>query len=270
MTKKLVPAADKTIKIIEYLVENSNSSRKVSEIANDLSYSKGTVHSILQTLIENQWIEKDPITNKYYLSNRLFTLSQNWEQDNKLTSDFMRIGNTIEHQCNELINLHLPHSIDSSILTARILPSNRNLRVDYPIGATFSAVQSSAGKCLICEQDDLLLKRIFEYHHSNTPSLNQDCNNFITEIHKIQQMGYAFNLEEVEKGVCSIGAPIRNAKGSIIAALNIVVPQIRFTEERIKTLISLATDGANKLSQLRGWSPPSNIQEKSQSAGFYH
>ena len=179
-------------------------------------------------------LRKDPITNKYYLSNRLFTLSQNWEQDNKLTSDFMRIGNTIEHQCNELINLHLPHSIDSSILTARILPSNRNLRVDYPIGATFSAVQSSAGKCLICEQDDLLLKRIFEYHHSNTPSLNQDCNNFITEIHKIQQMGYAFNLEEVEKGVCSIGAPIRNAKGSIIAALNFVVPQIRFTEERTK------------------------------------
>ncbi len=250
---RLVPAADKTLKIIEHMARHIKEGCGVTEIANALHYNKGTVHPILQTLISNGWVERD-LSGKYYLTSKLAFLGSQIELESKLTSDFLLVANEMEHECGELINLHLLKSMTHVILASKVVSSVHTIRVDFPIGATIPVIASSAGKCLICEFDDTSLKRIFQECHArytDTTIMEEDA--FLKEIHQVAEQGYAFNKGEYEDGVCSIAVPVRNGSGNITASMNIVVPETRFSGERQKELLGLLLEKATYLSSLRGY-----------------
>ncbi len=254
MDKKLVPAADKMIKILEYMAVSPSSECGVTEIAQALGYNKGTVHPILQTLIANQWVDKDIVNGKYFLSNRLMVLCNNMEKNSRLIADFMLIGNDMERKCGELINLHFPRSMSSATLIAKVTSTAHSLRVDFPIGTIIPTLPSSAGKCLASDYDDQTLRRIYRQCNNNyTSSTLHTEESFLEEIHFVREHGYAVNQGEYEEGIYSVAAPIRNRQKTIIAAINIVIPQVRFSESRKAELIGLVKDGASRFSQLHGW-----------------
>lgn len=53
---------------------------------------------------------------------------------------------------------------------------------------------------------------------------------------------------ESDPDVGCVAAPVRDRTGSIVAALSISVPMIRWTEEREEELAGLAVGGADTLS----------------------
>lgn len=248
---KLVPAADKTIKIIEYMAQRPDHTYGVSEIAAALGYNKGTVHPILRTLIADQWVEQDKITDKYYLTNHLAILGGQLEKGIRLVSDFLLIGNEIERECGELVNLHFLSNMTHAKLIAKVLSTAHSLRVDFPIGALIPVIASSAGKCLVCEYDDQTLCKVFHQcnnHFTLATLATQE--EFLHNIHMVRQEGYATNWGEYEDGIYSVAAPIYNRQKRIIAAVNIVIPVPRYNEERKVQLISLVKKGAERLSEL--------------------
>lgn len=254
MESKIVPAADKTLKIIEFLSADPCFAYGVSEIAKALAYNKGTVYTILQTLIENQWVEKEPYNNKYFLSNKLSCLSAKYEKNNRLITDFLLVGNEMENQCGELINLHFLRGNTSAVLVARILSGAHSLRVDFPVGTRIPVLPSSAGKCMISELDDESLKQIFRQSNNEyTQSTIRSQEDFLDEMHRVCRQGYAINRAEYEAGIFSVGAPVRNSLNNVVAAINIVVPQARFSDDRKPELIRIVREGAERLSVMRGW-----------------
>lgn len=251
---KIVPAAEKTLRILEYMADSEITNYGVTEISQALGYNKGTVHPILQTLIANHWVEKDMITGKYFLTNKLTLLSIKTEKESRLVTDFQLVGTEMERQCGELINLHYLKGITKASLISKVPSTQHSLRVDFPIGATIPVITSSAGKCLVSELSDEYLTKIFRQcrnHYTSATIQNESA--FIEEIHKAREYGYAINNAEYEEGVYSIAAPIRNAKGFIIAAINIVVPAIRYTPNRHQELLTLVQAGAERLSELHGY-----------------
>lgn len=249
MSNKLVPAVVKTIQILELFSKNSNSQLSVSKIASTLSFSKGTTFSILNTLVSLGWLEKDSINSKYLLSESMLNIGDYYLTSNRTISEFLIMGTEMSKECNELINLHFSHGLYSAILVASIPATIHSLRVDLPLGTMIPVVPSSAGKCLISNQNDDTLRNIYRANkHVDNLILDED--NFIATIHKIRHDGYALNMAEYEKGIFSVGAPICNTLGSIIAAINIVVPEARFTLDRKKYLIELVKTGAKELSGL--------------------
>ena len=77
MEYKIVPAADKVVRIIEFMAQSPTGAYGVTEIAQQLGLNKGTVYPLLQTLIYHQWVEKSGGGSKYSLTNRLVGLSGN-------------------------------------------------------------------------------------------------------------------------------------------------------------------------------------------------
>lgn len=253
-TVKVVPAADKTLKIIEYMAEAGAAGCGVTEIAQALGLNKGTVHPILQTLIVNQWAEKDPLSGKYALSNQLTLLNSKVERDSRLYADFMLVGSELERRCGELINLHYLKGLTQAYLIAKVSSTQHTLRVDLPVGTSIPVIASSAGKSLISELEDPYLLKIFQQCNTRyTHATIQNPETFLQEIHKAREDGYATNNAEYEEGVYSIAAPIRNSMGVIIAAINIVIPDVRYTQERRQELIDLVKGGASRLSSLHGY-----------------
>lgn len=57
---------------------------------------------------------------------------------------------------------------------------------------------------------------------------------YLKELEKVRRQGYSINDEELSVGLRSIAAPIRDAKGVAVAAINIAVPTKRFSLKELQ------------------------------------
>ena len=143
-----------------------------------------------------------------------------------------------------------PRSRSSTATTlthiARV-PTKRIMTVTISVGTRFPAYATSMGRVLLAAQPD---ERLDEYLDS--VSLRGLTGHTITsatalrrELHKIRAQGRALVDQELEEGLRSIAAPISDADGQVIAAINISTHAGRRTlstivEEFLQPLLSTA------------------------------
>jgi DNA-binding IclR family transcriptional regulator len=58
----------------------------------------------------------------------------------------------------------------------------------------------------------------------------------LAELERVRKNGYATTWEELEAGLCSTAAPVRGARGTVIAAISVSAPTVRTSRERLATL----------------------------------
>jgi IclR family acetate operon transcriptional repressor len=72
------------------------------------------------------------------------------------------------------------------------------------------------------------------------------------ELSRIRTRGYATAIDELEPGLAAMAAPVRGARGDVIAALSISGPTLRLTPERIEELQAVLTTEARALGHRLG------------------
>jgi IclR family pca regulon transcriptional regulator len=111
---------------------------------------------------------------------------------------------------------------DDVVYIARV-PTKRIMTVTISVGTRFPAYATSMGRVLLAAQpderlDDYLssvsLRGLTGHTITSPPGLRQ-------ELRKIRDRGWALVDQELEEGLRSIAAPIRDADGKVIAAINV-------------------------------------------------
>ncbi len=72
------------------------------------------------------------------------------------------------------------------------------------------------------------------------------------ELHAVRLSDVATSIDELEIGLTAMAAPVRGARGEVIAALSISGPTLRMTPARIEELIPILTSEARTLSRRLG------------------
>jgi IclR family transcriptional regulator, acetate operon repressor len=72
------------------------------------------------------------------------------------------------------------------------------------------------------------------------------------ELKAVVRDGFATSIDELELGLSAMAAPVRGARGAVIAALSISGPSLRMTPERIEELQPLLISEARTLSRRLG------------------
>ena len=72
------------------------------------------------------------------------------------------------------------------------------------------------------------------------------------ELQAVRRDGFATSIDELEIGLAAMAAPVRGARGEVIAALSISGPTLRMTPERIGELQPILTHEARLLSRRLG------------------
>ena len=73
------------------------------------------------------------------------------------------------------------------------------------------------------------------------------------EIQVALAQGYYAAEEDLEPGLISIAAPVRDETGQIIAAVSLVIPSVRYIEEHKRQSIELIVDAARRFSRKLGY-----------------
>jgi DNA-binding IclR family transcriptional regulator len=124
---------------------------------------------------------------------------------------------------------------DSTVTVGERVPESSNM-VGSWLGRPYPAYCSDAGQALLWEESDDGVRTIFSGvdflpHGPNTPV---DVEDFLTRLHAARARGYSIVDEEAEPGLYSLAVPIRDFKGDVVAALQIVGAKTRL-EPRLES-----------------------------------
>jgi IclR family pca regulon transcriptional regulator len=208
-------------------------SQTLSEVARGVGITPATARRILLTLEELGYVRSDG--RRFSLTPRVLALGWAYlsSQDlGELAGPFMEELSAKTRESCSIATLDLP----DIVYVARV-PTSRIMTVALGVGARLPAYPTSMGRVLLSGLSDDELTSYLEKLQTEplTDRTVTGPDALRAAIHQAREDGYALVDQELELGLRSIAAPIRNSRGHIIAALNVSAHASRSTPTSLCT-----------------------------------
>ncbi|HEY4606984.1 MAG TPA: IclR family transcriptional regulator C-terminal domain-containing protein [Acidimicrobiia bacterium] len=230
-------------------------SQTLSEVAEQTGLTRATARRVLLTLAELGYVHQN---------GRAFSLTPKVLD---LGYSFLASFQVVElaQQSMERLVDEVKESSSMSVLdgpeivyVARV-PTKRIMTISLAIGSRLPAYPTSMGRVLLAglpepEMEDYMARTRFE---QLTPHTITDADRLRSTLAKVRSDGYALVDQELEEGVRSIAAPIRNGRGKVIAAMNVSCHASRVTVTRMREefrprLLAAASEISERVGLLPG------------------
>lgn len=239
---KTIGAVERSFEIIEKLEEFG--SMGVSELAGELSTSKSTVYTHLNTLLQNGYVVKE--------SDGLYRLS----------CQFLRIGGMVRnriplfHQAKDEVDRLAGETgertnlvIEEQGWTTCIYSVNPENSTDLSmsLGERRYLHATASGKAILAHFPSDRVAEIVERHGlpAFTDQTITSREQLERELETIRETGIAIDDEENIEGLCCIGAPIV-VEDTVLGSISISGPARRFNDQtRSEALREAVRDAAN-------------------------
>ncbi|CDQ20024.1 IclR family transcriptional regulator [Halobacillus karajensis] len=248
----IIQSVERALKILDLFNEQEPELR-ITEISERMHLNKSTVHSLLRTLQEYGYIERNTENGKYKLGLKLF------ERGNFVTYNLDT--RTIARKYLLDLSLKTGHTLHLVILEGKeavyidkVEGKSGNVEGSR-IGRRATLHSSGVGKVLFAfrteeEMNQILDGYIFEKRTTNTLTNKED---FLEEIAKIKKQGYAIDKEENEPGISCIAFPIYSYTNKVIAAFSISMPTPQLNDEQLNRIIPIMEQTAEQISKEMGY-----------------
>jgi IclR family KDG regulon transcriptional repressor len=193
----------------------------ISEFARKLSMPKPTVQSLVRTLEEIGFLEKDPATARYSLGPVLFQLGMRYAAGMDLAAVARDWMQRLCTQFNEAAHAGMLVG-GKVVIVLRVEPDSKFMV--YPqTGSVIPLHTSAIGKVLFAymdgeKRDEVLARHDFQKLTERSIDNRAD---FIREIEKARRDGIGFDNQESVTGLSCVGGPIFNSRRQCIAAFSL-------------------------------------------------
>lgn len=251
----IIQSLDRALRMLD-LFDGHTTELKITQISERTGLHKSTAHSLLKTLQMHGYIDQDMESGKYRLGLKLFER-----------------GNYVIHSL-DIRRLAKRYLLELSEKTGQtthlvILDGNEGVYVDKvespmatilysKIGKRIPLHCSSVGKALIAFREQEEVQKIlhgYSYSKQTEFTITDDAD-FLLELEKVRQQGYAIDNQENEPGVRCIAVPIRNHENQVIAAISLSTLIARIDETQLKEFVVLLKQTGSELSEQMGYGTP--------------
>lgn len=249
-----VQAVDRTLAILEVLAE-VGIPMALSDISQKVKLNISTVHRLLNTLINRDFVQQDSQTSRYRLGLKMFALGNTALYSLDIRSVAKPYLKELVDKCNETANLSILDG--NQVVYIDQVESTSMIKMFAKVGSRGPAHCTGAGKMLLSslseKEIDLLYSGV--KIQKFTPKTIGELQELKEELIRIREKDYSIDDEELEEGVECLAAPIRNYEGRILAALSVSGPQSRIRLARDQdNLLGLVQETAKRISQQLGYS----------------
>ncbi len=245
-----VPAIAKALDILEYIANRSDFVT-IKEIAAELGIPQATAYRTVNYLLSRNYLQQN-IDGEFFLGPQLQQLSDVISRQFDIIAIVKPFMRQLASRCGHTVQLGVLQEFQvvyiEQVLPARPVNIIAALRTGIPVNV------SASGKVLVAslapeEQAYFLENAVLEprTHRSIT-----DREEFLAELRKVRQQGYAVDYEEYARGIGCLAVPIRNARGQIVAAVGITGHSLDFKDEALEKNIRLVLDAGRDISASLG------------------
>ncbi len=241
-------AVDRAIDIIELLSEKDRA-LSVSQIMNELDIPRQSLIRILNTLRVRGIIDKGEKKGFYRLGMNLLFMGNHLQDKINLRSIAWPSMQELSKKIRKTIELSTLDR-DQLVCIERI-QGNESVNIYSRIGAVYPYFHAvSVGKVYLAHMDSG--KRKENLKKIGMPAVTEytitDINILEKELEKVKAKGFAFEDQELRKGVRRVAAPIYNKTNKIAGCISIAAPIFSFKIDDVNTLGIMAKKAAGKIS----------------------
>lgn len=250
---RAVPAVSRALDILELFFDELLLS--AADIATRLGLPRTTVHELLSTLVDRRYlvqIQGQPL--RYQLAVRVFQLGAAFAQQLDIVRESQQVANEVAAACGETVHVAMLEGRDV-IYIARV-DSTHPVRMVSAVGQRVPAHCTGVGKTLLSDLSSEGFTAL--YPHSNalqklTPNSITSTSRLKAEIAKIREQGLAYDDCESNEDVHCVAAGVRDHTSTMVAAMSISVPTLRWNDASRRQLTELVLKGARALSESLGY-----------------
>ena len=212
-----------SLEIMKYISEQPKGV-SFKEICTITDLPKSSVHNLVQTMCNMDFLQKKENYNEYRIGLKCFEVGNSYLSTNPFYSIAKEIVENVSARCNQTSHFGILDGHDTIYLYK--FDSNQPLRIASHTGKRIPAHATALGKALLSgfTKAELLelyrdypLQPMTEY---TITSLDELC----AQVEEVRRTQAAYESEESSPYVRCIAVPIHNRMGKVIAAVSVSFP----------------------------------------------
>lgn len=206
--------------------------RTLSDVARTTDLTRATARRFLLTLVELGYVRSDG--SLFWLTPRVLELGYSYLSSLSLPDVAGPHLESLAEQVRESSSVSILDG-DDVVYVARV-PVSRIMTVAITIGTRFPAYATSMGRVLLAGLSPDLLGAYLERVELDalTGKTITDVTSLRTELETVRTQGYCLVDQELEEGLRSIAAPIRDQSGEVVAAANVSTQAARHSTDAVR------------------------------------
>jgi DNA-binding IclR family transcriptional regulator len=220
--KPLVPAVEQAAHILIFLAKNPHFKVNLTEICEGVGIHKSKGFSILHTLRQFGFVEKDPKTKSYYLGPGLLYLSRRVLDQLDLREIVTPFLEKLAEETNSTALLGLIS--DDQVFVVSRHAGNQNVGLTIGIGHSFPLTAGAHGKAIVAHLPEPEQAKIMEkkklYFYGDPGKL--DLKRLKEELQACRQSGFAKDLGGLQAGINAVSAPLLGPNSLVMGCIILI------------------------------------------------
>jgi DNA-binding IclR family transcriptional regulator len=240
----------------------------IDEIAARTGLLRMTAYRMVRTLETAEFLVRDTTTNQYHLGPAAIAMAYVAGDYSEFVEHARPFLEELLEKTGESVTLAVP--VDGVPVCVSIINSARPFQRQVAPGRIIGDLASVHGKIFTAfASPERRAEVLAQKRRQHTPRTVTDPEALEQELGRVAAEDVAFDEEGLYVSTCSIGSPVRDQLGNVVAALSVVMPAGRFGPRERELCTRAVKEVAAALSAYLGWNPsrPSPESQPDQATG---
>lgn len=229
-----IEALGRGLNILEAFTEQAPS-LSLTEISSTVGLDKSTVFRFVYTLEKLGYLVRDPDTKRYRPGLKVLRLGFTSINSLGLRQIAQPYLKALSAQTGETTNMTVRDGVEVVYIARN--KTGQIININLQVGSRLPVYCTSMGKAQLIDHSQAELRSLLgaEPYAAVGPNTITTLDDLVAELERVRWQGYAINDEELAAGLRSAAAPIRNAEGEIVGAINVSVPSARVSRHELES-----------------------------------
>ncbi|WP_127089163.1 IclR family transcriptional regulator [Aquabacter cavernae] len=229
-------------------IARSETALSVPDLCARLALPKPTVHRLCQKLEAESYLLREPDGRRFAVGPRFLRMGFDMLR-NTVSAERRGILEELVALAGETCNFVT--RVGSEAIYLDRVEASWPLRLHLEVGSRVPMHCTASGKLFLASMRPAQRRRILESLHLKvqTPNTITTVPALEAELERISARGYSTDDQEFLEGLCAIAVPVRDAGGTVVAAVACHGPLPRFSLEKAVSLVVPLQRAAEKLAR---------------------
>jgi len=249
----------RALTLLERLSE-SVEGMNLSDLSQQLGMPPATVHRILSTFEELDFVEQDPETGLWFVGLKAFTVGNAFLNRRDFVALARPYMQALVDQCGETVNLGVIDRGEAVFISQ--VESREMMRMIVTLGSRSPIHASGVGKAILASKSEQEVSTILQ--QKGLPRFTDQTIDNPSDLREaldaIRQQGYALDDEEHAVGLRCVAATIFDENAVALAAISLSGPKARIDDRRLHELGAAVRHTADRITAALGGRLPANFE----------
>lgn len=246
-----IRALERGIQVLFYLSEHGDE-LSIAQISSGLNLGGATVYRMLITLEGLGLVTQNPENSKYRLTTRIVEMGKRLLDSIDIRREARPIMTDLRDRTRETIGLYIRVGEQRSCIEQ--VESQLDVRRASALGRSFALLSGSSGKVLCAFMPDGERRALVQANDGAIIDGQQvTIDGLLAELDRVRDQGYSISTEQGILDMSGVSFPVRDANGTVVAALSVAGPASRWNTARIEDLLPDLQLAADRLSAAIGY-----------------